>query len=307
MFMRSLFRLAACAIPLLLSASLCFGQTVTFYASPHGNDAWSGKLADPNAAETDGPFATFERARDEIRKLKQADGLPDGGVTVLLRRGTYERTGPFELAAEDSGEAAAPIVYRAQPGEVVRVAGGRMVTGFEPVTDRSLLATLPDEAKGKVLRANLGALGVSDFGGVVKNRLELFFNDEPMTLARWPNDGFIKIVDLLGGKPRVVRSTRGDAIGKFTCDSDRLRRWVGDKDVWVHGYWYWDWSDERHQVKALDPEKRIIEVAPPYHRYGYRKGQWFYAFNLLSEIDRPGEWYLDRETGELYFYLQRLL
>jgi hypothetical protein len=36
--------------------------------------------------------------------------------------------------------------------------------------------------------------------------------------------------------------------------------------------------------------------------YEIRKGQWFYAENALCELDRPGEWYLDPETGILYFW-----
>ena len=33
-----------------------------------------------------------------------------------------------------------------------------------------------------------------------------------------------------------------------------------------------------------------------------RQGIQYYAFNLLEEIDMPGEWYLDRSTGILYLY-----
>jgi hypothetical protein len=33
-----------------------------------------------------------------------------------------------------------------------------------------------------------------------------------------------------------------------------------------------------------------------------RQGIIYYAFNLLEEIDQPGEWYLNRDTGILYFY-----
>jgi len=33
-----------------------------------------------------------------------------------------------------------------------------------------------------------------------------------------------------------------------------------------------------------------------------RAGQWFYAQNVLSELDSPGEWYLDRDTATLYFW-----
>ena len=70
----------------------------------------------------------------------------------------------------------------------------------------------------------------------------------------------------------------------------------------MHGYWFWDWSDERQQVESIDTDKRIISVTPPYHNYGYRIGQWFYGLNILAELDKPGEWYLDRETGILYFW-----
>ena len=53
---------------------------------------------------------------------------------------------------------------------------------------------------------------------------------------------------------------------------------------------------------ALDVQNRVITVAPPYHTYGYRKGQWFRGLNLLCEIDSPGEWYIDRHSGRLYFW-----
>ena len=40
---------------------------LVLYVSPSGNDSWSGRLSAPNSRKTDGPFATLERARDEIR------------------------------------------------------------------------------------------------------------------------------------------------------------------------------------------------------------------------------------------------
>ncbi|MDH7571910.1 MAG: hypothetical protein QHJ73_20205, partial [Armatimonadota bacterium] len=41
-----------------------------FYVSPQGRDTWSGRLAAPNPGRADGPFATFERARDAVRAAK---------------------------------------------------------------------------------------------------------------------------------------------------------------------------------------------------------------------------------------------
>ena len=37
-----------------------------FYVATNGNDAWSGQLSAPNSQNSNGPFATLERARDAI-------------------------------------------------------------------------------------------------------------------------------------------------------------------------------------------------------------------------------------------------
>jgi len=297
--------LLAMGTVLLASACCAAGAAKTptaIYVATNGRDHWSGRLSAPNRNKSDGPFATLERARDEVRKMKQAGGLPKGGVTVMVRGGTYQRESPFVLTAQDSGSEGSPVVYRAYKGERVRLVGGRVVTNFGPVTDPGILSRLDETARGKVLQADLRALGITDFGEVRGGGLELFFQDRPMTLALWPNEGFTHIVDVVGGQPYDIRGTVGDRIGKFVYEGDRPKRWVGEKDVWVHGYWFWDWSDERHKVASIDTEKRVISVVPPYHGYGYRKGQWFYAFNILAELDSPGEWYLDRDSGMLYFW-----
>ena len=100
-----------------------------------------------------------------------------------------------------------------------------------------------------------------------------------------------------------VRGTKGCVEGELSIAEDRPARWGAERDVWVHGYWFWDWSDQRQRLRTFDPVAHTLDIEPPYHNYGYRKGQWFYAYNLLSEIDQPGEWYVDREQGMLYFWL----
>ena len=275
---------------------------MTLYVSVQGNDSWSGRAPDPNAHKTDGPFHTLERARDEVRELKQSGGLPAGGIIIEVRGGNYELGQAFGLTSKDSGRKRSPIVYRASEGEGVRISGGRSIDRFSPVTAPEILSRLDKKARGNVVQADLGAIGIADFGDLNAPGLELFFDDEPMTLARWPKKGFLKIADLVGGDPVDVRGTKGDQIGKFMYEGNRPRRWKEEKDLWVHGYWFWDWSDQRHRVESIDTNERIISVAEPYHSYGYRVGQWFYALNILAELSRPGEWYLDRETGILYFW-----
>ncbi len=264
-------------------------QNAEIFVSPAGSDTAAGTRA--------APFRSLERARDEIRKLK-----PAGKVTIWLRGGVYEQEKPLDLTAADSGTPQNPVAWRGWPGEEVRLVGGKVVTGWQPVTDATVLARLIPEARGKVLQADLKTLGISAYGQVKGGGLELFFDDKPMTLARWPNTGFVKITGLVEPDTLDVRGTKGSTTGKFMYEGDRPRRWAGEKDPWLHGYWFWDWADERQKVESIDNEQHILAVAKPYHSYGYRVGQWFYALNLLAELDTPGEWYLDRDAGLLYFW-----
>jgi len=285
------------ALPCLSSAS-----QLVLHVAANGNDAWSGILAEPTG--NNGPLATLQGARDAIRRLKTADGLPAGGIEVRVQGGTYPMTATLEFSAEDSGTAQAPIVYRAAAGELVRLTGGAVVTNFIPVTDPSILERLEETVRGQVYQADLKALGVTDFGEVTGSgkRLELFYDDRPMTVSRWPNDGFTVIVEPLGETTERFRAGAVHMEGRFIYESDRPERWLLEDDLWLHGYWFHDWYDERKKVASIDTEERSITLEPPEHLYGYRRGGWYYAFNALSEIDRPGEWYLQRDTGVLYFY-----
>lgn len=288
--------------------------TPSFYLAPNGNDTWSGRLPAPNAAGTDGPFATPERAQAALRALKRDGELPPGGVTIWLRGGQYQRTDTLALTADDSGTPEAPIVWRACVGEEVRFIGGCIVDAWHPVTDTAMLARLDPAARPFIRCADLTALGITDFGTLSSRgfgrthkpaHLELFFQDRPMTLARWPNDDFVTIADyaeaVAGG------DGHGSAIGTvaagFYYAGDRPTRWQQTDDIWVHGYWCWDWANSYEQIAVLDTERRLIVTRPTNEKgYGYRAGQRYYYMNIFEELDEPGEFFLDRQTGMLYFW-----
>jgi hypothetical protein len=299
------------ALMTLAAAACTAAPVVTLYVAPGGNDTWSGTRAEASRGRADGPFATLERARDEVRRIKTRTGLPPGGLTVELQAGVYELTQAFELTNQDSGSAEARITYRARPGAEVRLVGGKVIDTWQPVTDPAVLARLDESARAHVLEADLRAHGVTDLGTMKPGPrwaqsepgLELFFRDEPMTLARWPNQGFVKIQQLLGPTPIDVRGTKGCKEGMFTYDGDRPKRWLGEADLMAHGYWFWDWADQRLRIAAIDTEKRAITLEPePLHAFGFRQGQWYTVYNALAELDQPGEWYLDRGSGRLYFW-----
>ncbi|HNR33861.1 MAG TPA: right-handed parallel beta-helix repeat-containing protein [Candidatus Hydrogenedentes bacterium] len=288
------------ALALVPCLSVAQEAPVVLYVAGNGNDGWSGTLSEPNGA--DGPLKSIERARDAIRAMKAEKGLPKGGVRVEIRGGVYFLEKTLTFAADDSGTADSPLVYSGFGSEEARIVGGIRVEDFSPVTDAGVLNRLDPSARGHVVQADLKAIGITDFGAPSGDGLELFFNDKPMTLSRWPNDGFVRIKELVVDDGHKIHGIPGSTVGKFVYDGDRPKRWVGEKDGWLHGYWFWDWSDQRQKIESIDTEKSILAITPPYHNYGYRKGQWYYAFNLLSELDSPGEWHLDRETGILYFW-----
>lgn len=279
------------------------GNALKLYVSTMGDDSWSGKRDEPNTNSTDGPFATLERARDEIRRLKANNKLPNKDIIVEIQEGIYELDQPLELDASDGGSTPGTrIIYRGQKGKEARISGGKAVTEWRKVTDKTVLDLLHPDVHGKIYQSDLAALGISDFGSPKGEGIELFFNDQPMWISRYPNEGFVKITGILNIEPVDIRGTKGDRIGKFNYDDTRIDRWVNEKDGWVSGYWFWDWSNQKHKIAHIDTTRKLMEVAPPYASYGYRIGQWFYGFNLLSEIDQPGEYYVDREKGILYFY-----
>lgn len=294
---------------LIIIASLTLSQSfpaLELHVATNGNDNNPGTHAKP--------FATLERARDEIRQLKSAGQSPKNGITVRLHGGDYLRTKALELTRADSGTAESPIVWQAAKGETVRLLGGRKLTGFKSVTDPGVFSRLDESVRRQVMQIELRALGITDFGEM-KSRgfgrpqppahCELFFGGKPMTLARWPNEGSW---ERIAGFPEATgqSDSHGGKIGKledgFFYGGDRPRRWRDANELWVHGYWAWDWANSYERVVSLDVESRLVLTAPPHGNYGFRRDQRFCFLNVLEELDQPGEWFIDRKTQVLYFW-----
>jgi hypothetical protein len=270
------------------------------FVSPKGRDANDGSAA--------APVATLTRARDLVRALKAAGTT--GAIAVVVLPGEYRVTGPLALTRQDSGTPESPVVYQAVEAGKAIFYGGTRLAGFQPVTDPAILERLPEEARGRVMQCDLRALGITDFGQLAVRgfaqppsppTLELFVNGQPMTLARWPNKGFVGIRKLAqpgsksDGQPSV-----------FEYIDDRPARWTKANDAWLFGYFRYLWADATIKVTKIDPAAHTITAAEAY-QYGPSgmdngQGIQYYAFNLLEEIDQPGEWYLDRTTGILYLY-----
>ncbi|MBM4086932.1 MAG: right-handed parallel beta-helix repeat-containing protein, partial [Planctomycetes bacterium] len=251
-----------------------------YFVAVDGHDGWSGTLPAANADKTDGPFATLERARDEIRKLKAAGALR-GPTTVHVRGGMYEMASTFTLGPEDSGAADSPVVYRAYPNEKPVLVGARKVTGFQPY-------------KGGILQCNVKGTALE---GVVFR--QLFFRGERMTMARYPN---VDPKDPHGGAWAHVAATEGKEIkDRLVCTDDVIKGWtkVQYADVCIHPSYGWGWSI--CPIKSVSREEKKISLARS-TSYAIQVGDRYFVRNLLEELDAPGEWYLDRDAGVLYFW-----
>ena len=127
-------------IATLLAFALPAAMATDFYVSPDGNDAWSGKLARPNAAHTDGPLASLLGAgRDS-----QAQGRRDA-VGADLRAHCKRplcRQRAAGVRAAGFRHVQFPITYRGDPGNRPILCGGREITGWTKQGDR-WVATFP--------------------------------------------------------------------------------------------------------------------------------------------------------------------
>jgi len=266
---------------------------VELWVAPGGSDAAPGTKQRP--------LATFAGAVRALRALRAKGGIPAGGAAVTFRGGDYPLHTTARLERADSGTAARPIVFRAATGERPRFLGGVTVRGLAPASGAAL-ERLPAEARGRVLRADLRAQGIGDLGALAPHGfgapaspvVDLFVDGKPMTLARWPNQGWATT-------GRIVEAKTPEGGFAFAYEGDRPARWTGAKDGWLYGYWSWLWADYGLEIADIETASRTIRTrrqpaGEP------RSGMPYIVLNLIEELDSPGEWYLDREEGALYLW-----
>lgn len=295
-----------------------------FYVSPDGNDQNDGSI--------DHPFATVEKARDAVRSIDRT-GLD--GITVAIKAGDY-RISSLDFTAEDGGTENCPVTYCAYgDGEVV-LNGGISISGkdFTAVSDNEMLSRLSAKARENVRCIDTGKYGITreqygkihaigtyhtagkydgDFVGDLY--CELFVNDERQTIARYPNDGYLytkKVVKTGLGRESDgaattvpgwdnIRNPESDVYGISGKLADRINGWATLDDVWMFGFWKYDWADASTLIGSFDYEKK--ELSPKFvSMYGTKKGAPYYFFNVFEELDSEGEWYLDHDSGIIYIY-----
>jgi hypothetical protein len=265
-------------------------EPLKVFVAPGGNDTSSGMLDAPNSEGTDGPLATITAARDLVRKTKALGALDEGAI-VEIRGGTYHVTEPIHFSLEDSGADAGEIVYRAYAGEQPVVHGGRVIGGWR------------DEGKFWTAEIPEVADGTWSFSG-------LWVNGERRQPARTPNaanpwgdhppdSDYFRTVG-----PVIEKDADGKDVKsatKFYYNPDEFKPWESLDDALV--VVFHSWATSLLRVNYLDQENNVVEFTGPARwHFGYwQPDQRYYVEHLFEALDQPGEWYLNRKTGKLFY------
>lgn len=247
--------------------AICNMAANVLYVSPNGNASWSGNLAAPNAAGTDGPLPSLDAARDAIRRLRSKS---DESVTftVVLRGGTYHLEKPFTLGPEDSS-----VTYEAAAGERAVISGGREISGWTRGPDENVWKARI--AKGWTPR-------------------QLFVDSHRARRARSPNYGYWRIS---GPSSEEVPFRLRFGRGEIRKDWERANVEV----VALLG-----WTSFRRFIMTVDESSggAILSGGPGGSAVGIVKdpeGRYFIE-NAAESLDEPDEWYFDSAASTLSYW-----
>jgi len=273
-----------------------------FHVSPSGSDV--------NDGSEQRPLATLEGVRLLVRR--QEKNVP---IRVVFHEGEYRFSKGVNFDEMDSGTEDARITYEAAEGEKVIFKGSVKLdtTQFQPVKDQSVLERIPKEARDKVGQLDLKKQGITSLPEFIPNtssealggeNIAFYLDGKEQPIAQWPNGNgnytsWVKVIDK--GTATFTTSYGNGAIIQYA--EQNPSRWTTAKDFYIGGYPGKDYRYERILGKSVDPENKTVTMAYG-SNYGFvnDEAKRWKAFNLLEELDTPGEWYVDRDTLMLYYY-----
>ena len=255
------------AIGLLCMWSASFSQT--FYVDPvNGLDNNSG-------TSTGTAFKTLAKARDAV---KAANTNMTGDITVYLRGGWHMLSSTLTFDQTVSGTNGHNVIFSAYPGEYPVISGGKQVTGWTRYNASLNIwkATAPTGIGNRQLYVNcvraIRAHKGSGLSGVVKTNTG--FTTTDATIQTWGNKSDIEFIfnGLQGG---VTRS-----YGTY-------------------------WIEARIGVASIVGTV-ITMKEPAWSAVNRSDGSQWTPFptdieNAYELLDQPGEWYLDRPAGVVYY------
>lgn len=258
--------------------------------------------------------AALYEAVEIARRLRREQ--PEQAIDIELQAGTYQLDRALEITAEDSGAPDAPLRLCTAPGQRVVLSGSRPLAGFDEISSPAVRDRLSERQRAHVVEVSMVASGIPLIESIEQRGappLELFYRGQRLPLARFPEEGWLRIEDVPQDGPErlhegLEREKRhhdvpiGRHYGRFVYAHERPGTWAFSEEILLHGYWTWDWSDSYQTVAGIDAQEHAVHLAPPHHNYGYTTNQRFAFCNVLEEIDAPGNWCFHRGSGTIYLW-----
>ena len=262
------------------------------YVSPFGSDDADGGR--------NSPFATVERARDEVRSLN-ADMT--GDINVHIAEGEYRLSDTLTFDERDGATNDYRIRYVAD-GNVL-LSGGETLAGFTLYDEEKNIYSVkvPKGASFRQLYVNGEKMIRADTEHGYKTRIvgASRFLADGSVIPEWNNNW---------GEETLRQADYGE-IYLRSCEFPEFKN---PRDVEIHVFCAWTKSILRVQSVERDREVAVIRVQEPENKlifnrmhpdidgYSHMNTHAFayYLENAYELIDWHGEWYLDTAAGTLY-------
>lgn len=243
----------------------------TLFVSPNGTG--SGKYPDDRIPGA-GPCGSLAQVLDLIDMMRGGGMLQP--ITVRMHAGDYCLSSPLVIRPTMSNVTFVPF----GDGEV-RISGGRRITGFTRTTYRGvdcLGAFLPEVRDG--------AWKFTD----------LWVNGLHADKTRLPAEGYFKMKET--ENPTTTLFGPSSWFVAEEADLAQFSSLYAFEDTIVSFNHYW--IDEHTPVTSLDRETGRVTMTYR-SRFNIRPGQEYILENVAEQFSNPGEWYLDRAEGMLYY------
>lgn len=116
----------------------------------------------------------------------------------------------------------------------------------------------------------------------------LFINGQQQVRARYPD---------YDSTARVYHGTAADAIAP-----ERVQRWKNPAGGYVHALHAGEWGSFDYRITGKGADTLQLEGGWQNNRPSRMHPQFRFVENIFEELDKAGEWYLDRHQHILYFY-----
>lgn len=235
--------------------------------SVSGNDQHPGTL--------DAPLKTPYAAKEKAKLLKDADC---GHITVWFREGTYSLTETLAFTTEDLTD----VTYRSYPGEKVEFSGAKAITGWQRTTVNGVDAFVTDCAVNSE----------DDFFSALYN------GEKRLPRPVYPKTGEFKVAEALDADAFNPGDKYFSVQAAFSAQPADIMNFKNLNDVDVRILHYW--NDELLPIHSLDTVSGRIETQKP-ASMTIAEGDRYFFENVFEALCEPGEWYLDRADGKLYY------